>query len=93
MSTRRRFSGEFKAKVALEALRGDKTIQEIATRHKIHPNQVSTWKQRAVEGMKEVFSNGAERARGDHEAEIRDLHAKIGELTVERDFLAKGLKW
>ena len=68
MSTRRRFSGDFKAKVALEALRGDKTIQEIATRHKIHPNQVSTWKQRAVEGMKEVFSKGAERARGDHEA-------------------------
>ncbi len=93
MSTRRRFSGDFKAKVALEALRGDKTIQEIATRHKIHPNQVSTWKQRAVEGMKEVFSNGAERARGDHEAEVRDLHAKIGELTVEREFLAKGLKW
>ena len=49
MSTRRRFRGDFKAKVALEALRGDKTIQEIAARHKIHPNQVSTWKQRAVE--------------------------------------------
>ena len=93
MSTRRRFSGDFKAKVALEALRGDKTVREIAARHKIHPNQVSTWKQRAVEGMKEVFSKGVERARGDHEAEIRDLHAKIGELTVERDFLAKGLKW
>ena len=93
MSTRRRFSGDFKAKIALEALRGDKTIQEIAARHKIHPNQVSTWKQRAVEGMKEVFSKGAERGRGEHEAEIRDLHAKIGELTVERDFLAKGLKW
>ena len=94
MSTRRRFSGDFKAKVALEeARRGDKTIQEIATRHKIHPNQVSTWKQRAVEGIKEVFSQGAERARGDHEAELRDLHAKIGDLTVERDFWAKGLKW
>ena len=90
MSTRRRFSGDFKAKVALEALRGDKTIQEIAARHKIHPNQVSTWKQRAVEGMKEVFTKGAERARGDHEAEVRDLHAKIGELTVERDFWPKG---
>ena len=93
MSTRRRFSGELKAKVALEALRGDKTIQEVAVRHKIHPNQVSTWKQRAVEGMKEVFSKGAERTRGDREGEVRDLHAKIGELTVERDFLAKGLKW
>ena len=54
---------------------------------------MSTWKQRAVEGMREVFTKGAERARGDHEGEIRDLHAKIGELTVERDFLAKGLKW
>ena len=90
MSTRRRFTGEFKAKVALEALRGDKTIQEIATRHKVHPNQVSTWEQRAVEGMREVFSKGAERSRGDHEGEIRDLHAKIGELTVERDFWPKG---
>ena len=90
MSTRRWFTGEFKAKVALEALRGDKTIQEIATRHKVHPNQVSTWKQRAVERLSEVFSKGAERSRGDHEGEIRDLHAKIGELTVERDFWAKG---
>lgn len=92
MSTRRRFSTEFKAKVALEALRGDQTIQEIAARHKVHPNQVSVWKQRAVAGMKEVFSNGAQRKGGDHEAEVRDLHAKIGELTVERDFLARGLK-
>ena len=59
MSTRRRFSGDFKAKVALEALRGDKTIQGIAARHKIHPNQMSSWKQRAVEGMREVFTKGA----------------------------------
>ena len=63
MSTWRRFSTEFKAKVALEALRGEKTIQEIAARRKVHPNQVSAWKQRAVAGMKEVFSNGAPRAR------------------------------
>ena len=90
MSTRRRFSGDFKAKVALEALRGDKTIQEIAARHKVHPNQVSAWKQQVVEGMKEVFTKGAERSHGDHEGEIRDLHAKIGELTVERDFWPKG---
>ena len=61
MSTRRRFSTEFKAKVALEALQGDKTIQDIAARHKVHPNQVSLWKQRTVAGMKEVFSNGARR--------------------------------
>ena len=47
MTTRPRFTGAFKAKVALEALLGDKTIQEIAVRHKVHPNQVSTWRQRA----------------------------------------------
>ena len=92
MTTRRRFTGDFKAKVALEALRGDKTIQEIAARHKVHPNQVSTWKRQAVNGLGAIFSNGADRAHADHEGEIHDLHAKIGQLTVERDFLAKGLK-
>jgi transposase len=92
MTTRRRFSADFKARVALDALRGDKTIQEIATKHKVHPNQVSTWKRQAMDGLSEVFSNGADRAGQDHEAEVHDLHAKIGQLTVERGFLAKGLK-
>ena len=92
MTTRRRFTPDFKAKVALEALRGDKTVQEIATRHKVHPNQVSTWKRQAVEGLGAVFSNGTDKARMDHDDEVRDLHAKIGELTVVNDFLAKGLK-
>ena len=92
MTTRRRFTGDFKAKVALEALRGDRTIQEIATRHKVHPNQVSTWKRQAMEGLGAMFSNGADKARMDHDSEVHDLHAKIGQLTVERDFLAKGLK-
>jgi transposase-like protein len=92
MTTRRRFTAAFKARVALEALRGDKTIQEIATKHKVHPNQVSTWKRRAVDGLGEVFSNGTDRTLRDHEAEVRELHAKIGELMVERDFLAGGLK-
>ena len=92
MTTRRRFTGEFKARVALEALRGDKTVQEIASKHKVHPNQVSTWKRQASEGLSQVFSNGADRELQDREAEVHDLHAKIGQLTVERDFLAKGLK-
>ena len=92
MTTRRRFTGDFKAKVALEALRGDRTIQEIATRHKVHPDQVSTWKRQAMEGLGAMFSNGADKARMDHDSEVHDLHAKIGQLTVERDFLAKGLK-
>jgi transposase-like protein len=92
MTKRRNFTSEFKAKVALEALRGDKTIQEIAARHKIHPNQVSTWKRQAIDGLGDVFSGGADRARSEQEAEVHELHAKIGQLTVERDFLAKGLK-
>ncbi len=64
------------AKVALEALRGDRTIQEIAAKHKVHPNQVSTWKRQAMDGLGAVFSNGADKARVDHEEEIHDLHAK-----------------
>jgi transposase len=92
MTIRRKFTADFKAKVALEALRGDKTIQEIASRHKVHPNQVSTWKRQAMDGLGTVFSNGAEHSRQDHESEVHDLHAKIGQLTVERDFLARGLK-
>lgn len=92
MMKRRRFTAEFKARVALEALRGDKTVQEIGAKHQIHPNQVSTWKRQAMDGLGEVFSNGGEVARRDHEAEVKELHAKIGQLTVERDFLAGGLK-
>ena len=92
MTTRRRFSAEFKARVALAALRGDKTVQEMAIRHKVHPNQVSAWKRQALDGLGAVFSNGPDKARMDHDDEVRDLHAKIGELTVVNDFLARGLK-
>ena len=92
MTTRRRFAGDFKAKVALEALRGDRTIQEIASRYKVHPNQVSTWKRQAVDSLGGMFSGRAEKAESDREAEIHELHAKIGQLTVERDFLSHGLK-
>jgi transposase len=53
---------------------------------------VSTWKRQAIEGLGEVFSNGADRERQDRESEVRELHAKIGQLMVERDFLAGGLK-
>ena len=62
MTTGRRFTTDFKAKVALGSLCGDRTIQEIAARHKVHPNQVSGWKRQAMDGLGEVFSNGADRA-------------------------------
>jgi transposase len=91
MATRRNFTDQFKARIALEALRGDKTIQEIAAKHQLHPNQVSTWKRQAVEGMADVFAKG-DKPSGPTEAEIQDLHAKIGRLAVDNDFLSQGLK-
>ena len=59
MTKRRKFSDQFKAKVALAALRGDRTIQEIVAKHRVHPNQVSTWKKQAVDGLSGAFSGGA----------------------------------
>ena len=91
MAKRRKFTDQFKARVALEALRGDKTIQEIAAKHQVHPNQVSTWKRQAVEGMADVFARGA-KLEGPTEAEVKELHAKIGRLAVENDFLSEGVK-
>ena len=88
---RRRFTAQFKARVALEAFRGDRTIQAIAAKHQVHPNQVSVWKRQAQTGLEELFAATAKRGPTEQEALIRDLHAKIGELTVERDFLARGL--
>ena len=89
---RRRFTAEFKKRVVLEALRGDRTVQEVAARHEVHPNQVSTWKRQAVEGLEEIFADGRGTGRSEQEATVRDLHAKIGELTVERDFFLRGFE-
>ena len=66
-------------------------MQAIATRYEVHPNQVSTWKRQAMEGLAEIFSRPALKRDEEHEAKVRELHAKIGELTVERDFFLRGL--
>ena len=88
---RRRFTADFKKRVALEALREQDTVQAIAARCEVHPNQVSTWKRQAMEGLAEIFSRPALKRDEEHEAKVRELHAKIGELTVERDFFLRGL--
>ena len=89
MKTRRRFSGEFKAKVALEAIQGHWTICELAAKHQLHPNQITQWKRQAMEKLAKVFDDKAPDALAYREAEVTKLHAKIGQLVVERDFLAK----
>jgi len=88
MSTRRKFSAEFKAKVALEALSGELTLAELASKYDVHP-QITGWKRQAKEGMVAAFSGKSANVQKDAAAEIRELHARIGELTVEKDFLER----
>jgi len=89
MKTLRRFTAEFKAKVALEAIRSERTISELATKHQLHPNQITQWKRQAIENLAKAFDDRATDAQVGREAEVTKLHAKIGQLVVERDFLAK----
>jgi len=89
MSKRRRFSAEFKARVALDALSGELTLSELASKYKIHPNQVSTWKRQAKDQIVDGFSSKAKSRQINSEDELKDLHAKIGQLTIENDFLQK----
>jgi transposase len=89
MKTRRRFTAEFKAKVALEAIRGERTVSDLATKHQLHPNQITQWKRQAIENLAKAFDDRASDAQIGREAEVTKLHAKIGQLVVERDFLAK----
>jgi transposase len=89
---RKRYTAEFKAKVALEALRGALTASQLAAKHGIHQTMVGEWKRQAMAGLASVFSGKAAAAEAAQsaEVEVEELHAKIGQLVVERDFLAKG---
>ena len=90
---RKRHEPEFKARVALEALKGEKTIQQIAKEYEIHPVQVSDWKKAMMERMPEIFSSGRKKSPEEqYEREKAQLHAKIGQQAVEIDFSAKKSK-
>ena len=91
MSRRRRFSGEFKGRVALEALKGLKTINEIASEYQVHPNQVTDWKKQLQSKASELFSNGRSRDAKAEEALKDRLYRQIGQLQVELDWLKKRL--
>ena len=87
--TRRRFDGKFKAKVALEAIRGLRTISEIAKQFKVHPNQVTTWKKQLLSGASGVFEGGGSTPSKSDEPEAAELYEQIGRLKVELEWLKK----
>ncbi len=86
---RKRYSAEFKAKVALEAIRGDLTVAQLVAKHGVHQTLINAWKKQAIEGMAGVFSCRPEAAETARAEEVAKLHAKIGQLVGERDFLRK----
>ena len=86
---RRQYSADWKAKVALEAIKGQRTVQEIASHYEVHPALVTHWKKQLLEGAAEIFSNG-KRAAADADEELKaELYQQIGKLQVEVDWLKK----
>jgi transposase-like protein len=86
---RRNHAAAFKAKVALEAVKGDKTVAEIAQKHDVHPNQVTEWRRQLLDRAVDVF--GGASAPAEPAVDLKALHAKIGQLTLENDFLEGAL--
>lgn len=93
MTKRKKHNPEFKARVALEALKGEHTVSELATRFGVHPTMIHQWKRALLEGASGVFERGGKsREPAVDEVMVKELHAKIGELAVANDFLERKLK-
>lgn len=89
MAIRKNHSPAFKAKVALAAISGEKTLAELSSEYGVHQKMIGKWKKQLMDSAAEIFSGGIKSAEAAREKELHDLHAKIGQLTVERDFLAQ----
>jgi transposase len=90
--TRKRHNAGFKAKVALAAIKGDRTVAELASAFGVHPNQIYNWKKQLLDGAASVFEGGGAAAEGvASEAQVDVLYRQIGQLKVENDFLARKL--
>ena len=87
--TRRKLTAALKAKIALEALREQATVADLAQRYEVHPNQIYAWKKQLMEQAARAFESGSGDTAALRDREIEKLHAKIGALIVERDFLAR----
>jgi transposase-like protein len=89
----KRHSKEFKAKVAIEALRGEKTVQEISQKYEVHPNQVTIWKKQLIDNATSAFDKGGDdKELEESEKKQDELYSQIGQLKVENDFLKKKYK-
>ena len=88
-ATRKRYSADFKAKVALDAIKGELTVSQLVAKHGVHQTMINAWKKQATEGLSTLFEKKPEAAERVREADVEKLHAKIGQLIVERDFLVK----
>jgi len=87
MSKRRNFKSEFKAKVAMEAIKGELTLAEISSKYEIHPNLISKWKKEAIKKMPGIFDGSITTKEKASEKEMDELYKKIGKLEVQLDFL------